>query len=125
MEEGEEEDTAVDSVGVGIGEDQEPLKAEAVGPEIGPNPRPEGRVQFLKQRLRGDAARGSLDGIERLPLHREHRLEAGIADAGHGQGRRFAFNDKQLSPRSGAMNLAVDQFDRTVMEGLWHGNREK
>ena len=118
MEEGEEKDTAVDPVGVGIGEDQEPLEAEGVGPEIGPHPGAEGRGQFPEQRLGGDAVRRRLDGIERLPLHREHRLEAGVADAGHGQGRRFPLDDKQLGPGAGAMNLAVDQLDRTMMEGL-------
>jgi hypothetical protein len=118
MEKGKEEDTAVDPVGIGIGEDQEPLETEGFGPEIGPHPRPEGRVQFPEQWLRGDAARRRLDGIERLPLHRQQRLEAGIADAGHGQGRRFPLDDKQLGPRSGAMNLAVDELDRTAVERL-------
>jgi hypothetical protein len=118
MEEGEKEDTAVDPVGVGVGEDQEPLEAEAIAPEIGPHPGAERRGQFPKQRLRGDPARGRLDGIERLPLHREHGLEAGIADAGHGESRRFPLDDKQLCPRSRAMNLAVDKLDRTVMEGF-------
>jgi hypothetical protein len=104
MEEGEKEDTTVDPVGVGVGEDQEPLEAEAIAPEIGPHPGAEGR--------------GHLDGIERLPLHRKHGLEAGIADAGHGQSRRFSLDDKQLCPRSRAMDLAVDKLDRTVVEGF-------
>ena len=118
MEEGEKEDAAVDPVGVGVGEDQEPLEAEAIAPEIGPHPGAEGRGQLPKQRLGGDAARGRLDGIEWLPLHREHGLEAGIADAGHGQSRRFPLDDKQLGPRSRAMDLAVDKLDGTVVEGF-------
>jgi hypothetical protein len=118
MKEGEEENTAVDPVGVGVGEDQQSLEAEAVAPEIGPHPGAEGRGQFPKQRLGSDAARGRPDGIERLPLHREHGLEAGIADAGHGEGRRFPLDDKQLGPGAGAMDLAVDKLNRTVVEGF-------
>ena len=118
MKEGEEKNTAVDPVGVGIGEDQQTLEAEAVAPEIVPHPRAEGRGQFPKQRLGGDAARGRLDGIERFPLHREHGLEAGITDAGHGESRRFPLDHKELGPGAKAMDLAVDKLDRTVAEGF-------
>ena len=67
---------------------------------------------------RGDAARRRLHRIERLPLHREYGLKAGIADAGHGQGRRFPLDDKQFRPRATAMDLAVDKLDRAVVEGF-------
>ena len=120
MEEGEEEDTAVDPVGVGIGEDQEPLEAEGVGAEVLPGTDTEGRRQGAKQRLLRDAPGGGPQRIEWFPLHRQDCLEPAIADAGHCQSGRFPLDNEQFGTGIRAVDLAVEEFDRTTMKGMRH-----
>lgn len=120
VEESQQEDSAVDPVGVGIGEDQEPLEAEGVGAEVLPGTDTEGRRQGAKQRLLRDAPGGGPQRIEWFPLHRQDCLEPAIADAGHCQSGRFPLDNEQFGTGIRAVDLAVEEFDRTTMKGMRH-----
>ena len=110
VEEQQHQESAVDAVGVGIGEHEHPLiprpLRRTVGLEAGSDrggERPEERMlEHLSPRGPG--------GVEGLALHREHGLDARIPHPGDRGGRGIALDHDQLGPRAGTMGRAIVEF---------------
>jgi hypothetical protein len=110
VEKQQHEKPAVDAVGVGIGEHEHPLVPRsvrlAVGLEAGSDRRRERPEERMVEQLLPRGPRG----IQRLALHRQHRLQAGIPHPGDRRGRGIPLDHEQLGPRTGPRRAAVGEF---------------
>lgn len=109
VEEKEHEKAAVDAISIGIGEHEQPAVAGSLRLAVGLQAGSDRVDERPEERMAEQLPTGCPGGIERLALHREDGLHAGISHPGHCNRRRITFDDDGLG--SGAAAVRGTVFD--------------
>ena len=107
----------MDAVGVRVHEQDHTIVPQGLERECIAQPRAKRLCEGREPRIGHDLLRGCADRVERLALHRQHRLELRVAHPAHGTRGRIAFDDIQLHAGAEAVVSTVVELERSHRVG--------